>query len=50
MSQIILFCAIYPLYEVSIWIMRRHERKVEAQMRAEGLLRPDESLYDEEPT
>jgi hypothetical protein len=27
--------------------MRRHERQVEAKMRAEGLLRPDESLYDD---
>ncbi len=50
MSQVILFATVYPLYEVSILIMRRHERKVEAQMRAEGLLRPDESLYgDDEP-
>jgi sec-independent protein translocase protein TatC len=48
MSQIILFSAVYPLYEVSILLIRRHERKVEAQMRAEGLLRPDESLYDDE--
>ncbi len=47
MSQIILFATVYPLYEVSILIMRRHERQVEAKMRAEGLLRPDESLYDE---
>ncbi|TNC73761.1 twin-arginine translocase subunit TatC [Rubellimicrobium roseum] len=45
MSQIILFCAVYPLYEVSILLMRRHERKVEAQMRAEGLLGPNETLY-----
>lgn len=49
MSQIILFAAVYPLYEVSILLMRRHEKRVEAQMRAEGLLRPDESLYDDEP-
>ncbi len=48
MSQIILFATVYPLYEVSILIMRRHERVVEAKMRAEGLLRPDESLYEPE--
>ncbi len=48
MSQIILFATVYPLYEVSILIMRRHERAVEAKMRAEGLLRPDESLYEPE--
>ena len=48
MSQIILFAAVYPLYEASILIMRRNERKVEARMRAEGLLRPDESLYGDD--
>ncbi len=48
MSQVILFATVYPLYEVSILIMRRHERQVEAKMRAEGLLRPDESLYEPE--
>jgi len=50
MSQIILFATVYPLYEASIFIMRRNERRVEARMRAEGLLRPDETLYgDDEP-
>lgn len=48
MSQIILFATVYPLYEVSILLIRRHERKVEAQMRAEGLLREGESLYGDE--
>ncbi len=37
MSQIILFAAIYPLYEISIWLIRRIERKREAKLRAEGL-------------
>lgn len=37
MSQLILFGAIYPLYEVSIWLIRRIEKKREAQLRAEGL-------------
>lgn len=36
MSQIILFGAIYPLYEVSIFLIRRIERKREAQARADG--------------
>ncbi|MFC3060460.1 twin-arginine translocase subunit TatC [Paenirhodobacter populi] len=36
MSQIILFVAIYPLYEVSIWLIRRIEKTREARMRAEG--------------
>jgi sec-independent protein translocase protein TatC len=35
-SQVILFCAIYPLYEVSIFLVRRMEKKREAKMRAEG--------------
>lgn len=36
MSQIILFVAIYPLYEVSIWLIRGIEKRREAQMRADG--------------
>lgn len=37
MSQVILFAAIYPLYEVSIWLVGRIERAREARLRAEGL-------------
>lgn len=37
MSQIILFAAIYPLYEVSIFLIARIEKKREAALRAEGL-------------
>lgn len=37
MSQVILFGAVYPLYEISIWLIRRIERKREAKLRAEGL-------------
>lgn len=37
MSQSILFAAIYPLYEISIFLIRRIERRKEAEMRAEGL-------------
>jgi sec-independent protein translocase protein TatC len=42
MSQIILFSAIYPLYEVSIHIIRRMEKTREARLRAEGLWFEDE--------
>ncbi len=35
-SQLMLFFAIYPLYEVSIFLIRRIERNREARMRAEG--------------
>lgn len=48
MSQIILFAVIYPLYEISILLIRRHERDLEARLRAEGTLAPGESLYDDE--
>jgi len=37
MSQLILFSCIYPLYEVSIFLVRRIEKKREAELRAEGL-------------
>jgi sec-independent protein translocase protein TatC len=36
MSQLILFAAVYPLYEVSIFLIARFERKREAEMRADG--------------
>lgn len=36
MSQIIFFIAVYPLYEVSIWLIRGIEKRREAQMRADG--------------
>ncbi len=43
MSQLILFVAIYPLYEVSIFLIRRIEKKREAELRAQGLwVEPDE--------
>ena len=37
MSQIILFAAVYPLYEVSILLIRRIEKRREADLRAQGL-------------
>ncbi len=43
MSQMILFIAIYPLYEISIFLIRRIEKKREADLRAQGLwVEPDE--------
>ena len=43
MSQIILFAVIYPLYEVSIFLVRRAEKQSEARMRADGTwVEPDE--------
>ena len=37
MSQLILFFAVYPLYEISILLISRIEKRREAQLRAEGL-------------
>jgi sec-independent protein translocase protein TatC len=37
MSQLILFVAVYPLYEVSIFLIRRIEKQREAELRAQGL-------------
>ncbi|MGP3696199.1 twin-arginine translocase subunit TatC [Rhodobacter sp. NSM] len=42
MSQMILFGAVYPLYEISIFLIKRIERKREAELRAQGLWFEDE--------
>jgi sec-independent protein translocase protein TatC len=47
MSQMILFCAVYPLYEVSIFLIRRIEKRREAELRAEGLW--DDETDGEDP-
>jgi sec-independent protein translocase protein TatC len=47
MSQLILFFAVYPLYEVSIFMIRRIEKKREAELRAEGLWDEAEDGEDE---
>lgn len=44
-TQVILFVVVYGLYEVSIQLVARTERKREAQMREEGILDEDESLW-----
>ena len=36
-SMLILFGAVYPLYEISIWIIVRFEKTREARLKAEGL-------------
>ena len=42
-SMLILFGAVYPLYEISIWIIVRFERQREARERADGTwMEPDE--------
>ncbi len=45
-TQIILFTVVYGLYEVSIFLVARVERKRVEELRAEGILGPDEDLYD----
>ncbi len=47
MSQLILFAAIYPLYEVSIFLIRRIEKTQEAKLRAEGLWFDDEDAAED---
>lgn len=49
MSQLILFLAVYPLYEVSIFLIRRIERKREADLRAQGLWMEDEDTDEAKP-
>ena len=41
-SQLIMFAAVYPLYEISIILIRRIERRREAELRAQGLWVDDE--------
>jgi len=45
MSQLILFFAVYPLYEVSIFLIRRIEKRREAELRAQGLWIDDEETF-----
>lgn len=47
MSQMILFFAVYPLYEVSIFLIRRIEKKREAELRAQGLWQDDDEEEDQ---
>lgn len=47
-SQVMLFSAIYPLYEISIFLITRFEREREAQARADGTW-VDEDEYEDDP-
>ena len=46
-TQLILFTAVYGLYEVSIWLVMAVERRREAELRADGVLGENEGLYDQ---
>ncbi|QQA44093.1 twin-arginine translocase subunit TatC [Pelagovum pacificum] len=46
-TQIILFVVVYGLYEISIQLVKRVEKKREEQLRAEGVLGENEGLYDQ---
>ena len=41
-TQVILFVVVYGLYEVSIWLVRRVEKRRDKRLRAEGLVFDDE--------
>jgi sec-independent protein translocase protein TatC len=45
-TQLILFTAVYGLYEISILLVKRVERKRVEELRREGVLDEDEDLYD----
>ncbi|MEO0343307.1 MAG: twin-arginine translocase subunit TatC [Pseudomonadota bacterium] len=45
-TQVILFCAVYGLYEISIWLVIWVEKAREDQLRKDGVLGEDESLFD----
>lgn len=45
-TQVILFVVVYGLYEISIWLVRRVEKKRVDQLREEGILDEDEDLFD----
>ena len=44
-TQIILFTAVYGLYEISIWLVKGVERKKTRELREAGVLDEDEDLY-----
>lgn len=48
-SQVVLFVVIYGLYEISIQLVARIERKREAELRAQGLWVEDDEDEDKEP-
>jgi sec-independent protein translocase protein TatC len=46
-TQLILFTAVYGLYEISIQLVKMVERKRTRELREEGILGEDEDLYSE---
>jgi sec-independent protein translocase protein TatC len=46
-TQVILFVVVYGLYEISIFLVRRVERKREEKLRAEGYYDDEDPLMDE---
>lgn len=46
-TQLILFTVVYGLYEVSIFLVARVEKKRVEELRREGVLDEDEDLYDD---
>lgn len=47
-TQLILFTAVYGLYEISIQLVKWVEKKKTEELRAEGILDEDEELYDDQ--
>lgn len=47
-TQVILFVVVYGLYEVSIFLVRRVEKKREADLRSQGLWVDDDEFDDED--
>lgn len=47
-TQVILFVVVYGLYEISIFLVRRVERKRDDRLREEGLLDDEEDVADTE--
>lgn len=45
-TQLILFVAVYGLYEISIQLVKAVERRKVRELREAGVLGPDEDLYD----
>jgi sec-independent protein translocase protein TatC len=45
-TQMMLFTVVYGLYEISIYLVASVERKKDRVARAEGLIGPNESLFD----
>ncbi|MGZ9809989.1 twin-arginine translocase subunit TatC [Pseudoroseicyclus sp. H15] len=46
-TQIILFTVVYGLYEISIFLVARVEKKKDEEARAEGVIGDGESLFDD---